>query len=107
MVPEVILVGLWVLLIMYLVMQIRYTIDDEYVRVIWIGRTVRKISLHDIEDVDTHCPLWNEHWCNTFFPSGRLVRIRRKSGLFRNFVISPRDRDDFIRQLRRRVGLSE
>ena len=61
--------------------------------------TLRKIALSDIESVDTKTPLWNEHWCTTLSLK-RVVRIRRKSGWFRNFIITPPDRDAFIPELR-------
>ena len=47
--------------------RIRYTIDGQHVRVKLFSVTLRKIALADIEFADTKCPLWNEHWCNTFF----------------------------------------
>lgn len=49
----------------YSITRIRYTIDDQYLRVVWFRFTVRKIALSDIEDVHTHWEFWNEHWANT------------------------------------------
>ena len=83
--------------------RIRYTIDDQYVRVVLLVLTLRKVELSDIEFVDKRMPLWNEHWCNTFWPWGRTVRIRRKTGFIRNFIISPANRDEFIQQLQERL----
>ena len=91
-------------LLLWLVTRIRYTIDDRYVRVILLGFTLRKIALSDIEFADTSLTMWNEHWCNTLLPWRRTVRIRRKSGLVRNFVITPADREAFIKELRGRIG---
>jgi hypothetical protein len=91
-------------LVLWLVTQIRYRIDDRYVRVVLLGITVRKIALADIESVNTAMPLWNEHWCNTLWPWGRVVCIRRKTGLIRNFIISPADRNAFLQELRRKLG---
>ena len=93
----------WIGFVLWAVTRIDYRIDDRYVRVTWFGLTTRRIALSDIEKVDTSMPLWNEHWCNTFWPVGRIVRIRRKTGIFRNFIITPKDRDAFIRDLKARV----
>ena len=93
-----------VLAVLWVVTRIRYTIDDRYVRVA-LGRiTLRKIALADIESVETQYPLWNEHWCNTVWAFGRIVRLRRRSGCVRNFIITPVNRDEFIRQLNERLG---
>ena len=90
--------------VLWLVTRIRYTIDERHVRVMGGRVTLRKIALADIEFVDTKAPFWNEHWCNCFLGClGRVVRIRRKSGLIRNFIITPADRDAFIRELRERL----
>ena len=92
--------------VFWLIFQIRYVIDDRHVRV-KLGRfTLRKIALTDIEFVDTKAPLWNEHWCNALVNSGRVVRLRRKTGPVRNFIITPKDRDAFIEELRRRLSAS-
>ena len=82
-----------------MICHIRYVIDVACVRVV-LGRfTLRKIAITDIAYVDTKGPFWNEHWCNTMWPRGRVVRIRRKTGWIRNFIITPANRDDFLRQL--------
>jgi hypothetical protein len=92
-----------VLLVLWGITRIGYAIDDRYVRVVLGGATLRKVALADIESVDTKWAAWNEHWCNALLPFGRVVRIRRRSGLIRNFIITPVDRDEFIRQLRERL----
>jgi len=93
-------------LLVWGVMRILYVIDDRYVRVVLFGFTLRKIALTDIELVDTRGPLWNEHWCNTVWAFGRVVRLRRRSGVFRNFIITPANRDEFIRQLNERLSMN-
>ncbi len=89
--------------LLFLVTRIRYVVDDDHVRVVFFGQTVRKIALTDIEEVRAGRPFWNEHWENTLWTFGRSVTIRRKSGWIRNVVISPRDRDEFIRDLKSRL----
>ncbi len=95
--PLILAIGFLVLLI-WLITRLRFVIDNQYVRVVSLGITLRKIAISDIEFVDTKAPLWNEHWCSTLSLK-RVVRIRRKSGLFRNFIITPLERDAFIAEL--------
>jgi hypothetical protein len=96
--------ALWIVLLLWLITRIRYAIDEKFVRVM-LGRfTLRKIALADIEFADTTAPLWNEHWCNTLWACGRIVRLRRKTGWVRNFIITPADRDAFLGQLRARLA---
>jgi hypothetical protein len=92
----------WLVVLLGVITQLRFVIDEHYVRVKLLGLTLRKIALSDIESVDTKAPLWNEHWC-TSLSLKRVVRIRRKSGWFRNFIITPPDRDAFIAELRGRL----
>lgn len=104
-VPQPIILPLaLVALVLWLITRIRYTIDDRYVRVVLPGVTLRRIALADIESVSTAMPLWNEHWCNTLWPWGRVVCIRRKTGLIRNFIISPANRDAFLQELKSKLG---
>lgn len=92
-----------VALICLAIAKMRYVIDERHVRVVVGSITLRKIALTDIEFVDTRGAFWNEHWCNCIVPRGRVVRIRRKSGLVRNFIITPANRDEFIADLRDRL----
>ena len=104
-VPQAIILPLaLVALALWLVTRIRYTIDDRCVRVVLLGVTVRRIALANIESVSTAMRLWNEHWCNTLWPWGRVVCIRRKTGLIRNFIISPANRDAFLQELKSKLG---
>jgi hypothetical protein len=45
--------------------------------------------------------LLNEHWTNAF-TSRQIIRLRRRTGLFRNFLISPPDPAAFLAELRTR-----
>ena len=64
--------------------------------------TVRRISYSDMEGVEPGSALWNEHWNN--FRPWQFITIRRRSGLIRNFVINPPERDRFIAELRLKIG---
>ena len=74
-----------------------------------LGRlTLRRIGFADIDRVSKpHSELrWveTENWRNTFDDSRRLLVIHRKSGWFRRFVITPKHRYEFRRQLRAAVS---
>lgn len=75
-----------------------FTIDEGHVRVRVYGKTVRKIALSDIEWAAADWALVNEHWTNTINPR-RIVLLRRRTGIMRNFLISPPSREDFLNNL--------
>jgi hypothetical protein len=95
--------GVWLAFVIFAISRIRYAVDDEYVRVIWFGATVRKIALTDIESVSAGRAFWNEHWDNTIWVFSRSVTIRRKSGWIRNFCITPENRDEFIAAVKAKI----
>ncbi|MFM8904914.1 MAG: hypothetical protein ACKOIB_06675 [Verrucomicrobiota bacterium] len=78
-----------------------FAVDDAHVRVLMYGRTVRKVPLADIEWADRRWDFWNEHYAVSLRPS-RVVRLRRRTGLFRSFIITPPDADSFVALLRER-----
>lgn len=63
---------------------------------------VRRIYYSDMTGAERGYPFWNEHWSN-FWP-WEFITIRRKSGLIKNFVINPPERDNFLNELRLRIG---
>ena len=75
-----------------------FTVDEAYVRVRFYGCSARKIALSDIEWAAQDWVFWNEHWTNTMAPK-RMVLLRRRTGLFRNFLISPPVPQDFLKEL--------
>lgn len=78
-----------------------FTVDATHVRVRVYGWTVRKVALPDIEYAAHDWKLWNEHWTNTINPK-RMVLLRRRTGLIKNFIISPRDTAQFLAELQGR-----
>jgi len=86
------------------VTRIDYRIAGGRVAVVFFGATLRSVALSDIAFADRSAAFWNEHWCNTFLPWKRVVRIRRKSGWVKNFLITPADPDRFLDELRRAAG---
>ena len=75
-----------------------FTVDETYLRIRFYGWTARKVALTDIEWAARDWAFWNEHWTNTF-DMDRIVLIRRRSGLFKNFHISPPSPQDFLQEL--------
>jgi len=85
---------------------ISYRITDTALEVLILGRAMRRVRLADIEDVHRRGALVHENWSSLKFWNS--VTIRRRSGLLRNFVITPDDPDGFVARLqdavRRRAG---
>ena len=75
-----------------------FTVDDGHVRVRFYGYTARRIALSDIEWAAQDWVFWNEHWTNTINPE-RLVLLRRRTGLFKSFLISPPSPLEFLKEL--------
>ncbi len=78
-----------------------FAVDGTHVRVLMFGRTIRRVALSDIEWADRHWDFWNEHYAVSLRPS-RVVRLRRRTGLFRSFIITPPDASAFVGLLRER-----
>lgn len=76
-----------------------FTVDAAHVRVRFYGWTARKVALTDLEFAARDWEFWNEHWTNAVDPR-RLVLLRRRTGLFKNFLISPPDPAAFLAELR-------
>ncbi|MCX6921234.1 MAG: hypothetical protein NTX20_07915 [Verrucomicrobia bacterium] len=76
----------------------KFAVDAGHVRVRVYGWTVRKVALGDIEWAAQDWCFWNEHYTNTV-SSKRLVLLRRRTGLFRNFLISPAEPQEFLKEL--------
>lgn len=79
----------------------RFRVDDAFVRVVVYGFSVRKVALPDIEWADRRCPFWNEHYTSSLNPK-KLVRLRRRTGWIKNFIITPPDPETFFAELRSR-----
>lgn len=79
----------------------KFELGSEGVEVKLGSLTLRRIRYDDIESVSDGPAFWNEHWVN-FYPF-EYITIRRKSGLIRNFVINPKDKETFVSGLRQRL----
>ena len=87
-----------VLLIHAIFWGMTFTVDEAYLRVRMYGLTVRKVALNDIEWAAQDWVFWNEHWTNTVNPR-RMVLLRRRSGWFKNFLISPPSPPELLQEL--------
>jgi len=96
--PLVVALAMPVFLVHAIFWGMTFTVDEAHVRVRVYGWTVRKVALSDIEWAAHDWVFWNEHWTNTVSPK-RIVLLRRRTGLFRNFLISPPAPQEFLREL--------
>ena len=103
---KALLVTAVVLMFLTTVGTITYRITDTALEVRILGRVIRRVLLADIEEVHRRGALVHENWSSLKFWNS--VTIRRRSGLLRNFMISPDDPDRFAARLqeaaRRSVG---
>jgi hypothetical protein len=98
--------GLFLLLflLLWLIRQIRYEITPRNLQVTLFGLCLRRLPLAQIETVSKRrSDGWAENWWNTTRPGHRALFIRRRRGLIRNFVITPRNRYMFRAELLRAV----
>jgi hypothetical protein len=96
--PAVLALAFPVLLIHAIFWGMTFTVDEAYMRVRIYGCTTRKIALADIEFAAQDWVFWNEHWTNTVNPR-KMVLLRRRTGWFKNFLVSPPVPQDFLREL--------
>ena len=68
---------------------IDYQVTMTHLKVKWLGVPVRRIRLDDIRHIGNKPVFLAERWASAPFDPGRLLVIRRRRGLFRNFVITP------------------
>jgi hypothetical protein len=94
---KVLLIGAVAFLFLAAAGTIRYRITDAAIEVLILGRVARRVFLSDIEEVHRRGALLHESWSGLKF--WNAVTIRRRSGLLRNFVISPQDPDAFAARL--------
>ncbi len=75
-----------------------FTVDEAFVRVRVYGWTARKVALSDIEWAAQDWCFWNEHYTNTVNPK-QMVLLRRRTGWFKSFLISPLSPQEFLKEL--------
>ena len=78
------------------ILSVRYELGERHVIVRIFSIPVRRVAYTDIESVSIGAPLLCEHWCNRFYPVARAVVLRRKTGIVKDFVVTPNDPDAFV-----------
>lgn len=96
-VVKAMLIAAVVLVFLVTVASIDYRIAPAALEVLLFGRVMRRIRLADIEAVHRRGALLHESWSG--LKIWNSVTIRRRSGLFRNFVVTPDDPDRFVERL--------
>lgn len=92
-----------------LMTRIRYRVGSRHVKVLLFGICVRRMALANIASLSKRrADGGAEHWWSTVRPKHRMLVIRKKRGLLRNFIITPKNRYVFrtdIERAMRRAGL--
>jgi hypothetical protein len=78
----------------------RYRVTLTHLQITWLGLPLRRLRLEDIKRIGTRPVLWAERWPNSW-DRGRMLVIRRHTGWFRNFVITPNFPFEFLNTLER------
>jgi len=87
-----------------LITRLRYAITERHLKVTLFGVCLRRIKLADIDSVSKRQSIWAEKWYCTLRPYHRMLVIRRRRGLFRDFIITPQNRYVFKSELERAVS---
>ena len=91
--PYLILAAVLVLFVLWLPSRVRYRITVRHLQILIFGIPVRRLRLDNIKYVGTARVYIAEKWPNGWFPSHhRLLVIRKRRGLIKNFIITPRNR---------------
>ena len=77
-------------LLLWSAASIRYRVTATHLQVFWLGLPVRWVRLRDIKHIGNRPVFWAERWPNTLWDSRRMLVIRRRHGLFKNLVITPK-----------------
>ena len=87
-----------------LLLRLRYAVTEKHLRVTLFGLCLRRVRLSEIERVSKRQSGPAEKWHNTLKPSHRILVIRRRHGLLKEFVITPKNRYVFKAELERAVA---
>src|SRR5262249_24352787 len=72
------------------------------VEVLILGRVVRRVPLHDLEEVHRRGAFVHESGSGLRF--WNAVTLRRRQGFFKNVIVTPDDPDRFIEDLTRALS---
>ena len=82
-------------------LTVRYRVNGRFLRISWLGVPIRWVRLTNIRQIGTHRVFWAERWFNTFSPSKRYLVLRKRSGLLKHLIITPRNQFVFKAELER------
>jgi len=83
---------------------IRYHITATRLKVTWLGLPVRWIRLDSIKHIGIRPVFWAERWPNVLSDKGRILAIRRRAGLFKTLLITPKHPFQFKASLEQARG---
>lgn len=105
MVEKLLIVGAALLALALLVCSIytiRYRVTPRFLKITWLWFIpVRLIGLRNIKYISPKHIFWAEKWYNTFNLSNRSLVITKRSGLFKELVITPKNPFVFKAQVER------
>jgi hypothetical protein len=95
-------------LFVWLIGRLRYEITPQHVKICLFGICLRRMRLSNIASVSKRrIDGWAENWWSTLRPNHRILVLRKKRGLFRNLVVTPRNRYVFKADLEQAIQASE
>ena len=87
----------------YLISNINYVIDEQYLRISVWAFAFRKISISEYEGAEVGVTIGGENWTNTIYmPTIRKkgITLNRRSGLLRRLNITPDDPVGFVERIK-------
>ena len=93
----VFLVGL---VLIFAKLSLTYHIEEPHLVIRLWGVPLRKLDLREVRRISKYYEGRAEIWANAFFIRKRRLVLKRRTGLFKNFVISPTHRYAFKRKLK-------
>jgi uncharacterized protein (UPF0248 family) len=87
-----------------LLLRVRYAVTSTHLRVTLFGLCLRRIRLSDIERISKRQSGLAEKWYNSLHPAHRILVIRRRRGLLKEFIITPKNRYTFKAELERAMA---
>jgi len=98
-------VGGWFFLLGFLLLLLvgtGYRVGSRYFMVTMLGIPVRWVRLDNIRHVSTERVSWAERWHNQIFVKPQTVLvIRKRRGLFRHLVVTPKHRHALMAEINR------
>ncbi len=92
-------------LCVWLMTYLRYQITPRHLKITLFGLCLRRIALNEIESVSKRRPSgWAENWWSTLRPNHRMLVIRRRCGLRKHLLITPKNRYIFKADLERAIA---